>query len=58
MNEAVDYNELRFLCLLMILTADICYFAKDFNRAFYFYNEAVIYYLFRELHQRILLCLT
>jgi len=38
MNEAVDLNELRFLCLLIMLAGDICFQFKDFNRAFYFYN--------------------
>lgn len=38
MNEAVDCNQLRFLCLLIHLAADISYQHKDFKRAFYFYN--------------------
>jgi hypothetical protein len=41
MNEAVDFNELRLLCLLVVLAADVCYMHKDYNRAFYFYNQAV-----------------
>jgi hypothetical protein len=41
MNEAVDFNQFRFLCLLIMLAADICLQFRDFNRAFYFYNEAV-----------------
>ena len=40
MNLAVDCNQLRFLILLILLAADICYQVKDENRAFYFYNEA------------------
>jgi len=42
MNEAVDLNQLRFLCLLIILSADVCFQFKDFNRSLYFYNEAVL----------------
>jgi hypothetical protein len=42
MNLAVDCNELRFLNLLILLTAEICFQAKDYNRAFYFYNESRI----------------
>lgn len=41
MNEAVDFNELRLLCLLVMLAADICFQYRDFKRAFYFYNQAV-----------------
>ena len=40
MNETVDFNELKFLCLLVMLTAEICYQFKDFNRSIYFFNEA------------------
>lgn len=40
MNLSVDCNQLRFLILLILLAADICYQVKDENRAFYFYNEA------------------
>jgi hypothetical protein len=40
MNLSVDCNQLRFLNLLILLAADICYQAKDYNRAFYFYNES------------------
>lgn len=40
MNISVDCNQLRFLILLVLLAADICYQIKDEKRAFYFYNEA------------------
>ena len=42
MNEAVDYNQLKLLCLVVVLSADICNQFKDYNRAFFFYNQAVI----------------
>lgn len=42
MNLSVDYNELLFLALVVSLAADICYFLKDYPRAFYFYNQARI----------------
>lgn len=41
MNEAVDLNETRFLCLVIVLAADICYQYKDFKRSFYFYHQSV-----------------
>lgn len=41
MNLAVDYNELLFLSLLILLAADICYYLHDFDRAFYYYNQTV-----------------
>ena len=41
MNEAVDFNLLRFLCLLIMLAADMCFSFKDYKRAFYFFHEAV-----------------
>lgn len=41
MNLAVDYNELLFLALIICLAADICYFVKDYDRSFYFYNQSV-----------------
>jgi hypothetical protein len=41
MNEAVDFNQLKFLCLVVVLAADVCHEHKDYNRAFYFYNQAV-----------------
>lgn len=37
----VDFNELKLLILSIILAADICIQAKDINRSFYFYNQAV-----------------
>lgn len=49
MNLAVDYNQLLFLALLTCLAADVCYFVRDYPRAFYFYNQAVTTSLFREL---------
>ena len=49
MNLAVDYNELLFLSLVVLLVADICFYWKDFNRAFYFYNQAVFFLSHREL---------
>lgn len=42
MNMTVDFNELKLLLLAIILSADLCFEAKDFNRAFYFYNQARI----------------
>ena len=48
MNEAVDLNETRFLCLVIVLAADICYQYKDFNRSFYFYHQAVSFSLARK----------
>lgn len=42
MNEAVDLNEMRFLSLLILLAADICFQFREFNRSFYFYNQAVL----------------
>ena len=41
MNEAVDFNLLRFLCLLIALAADVCCHHKQYQKAFYFYNETV-----------------
>lgn len=41
MNEAVDFNELRFLNLLVMLSADISFSFKDMSRSFFFYNQAV-----------------
>ena len=41
MNLAVDFNELQFLALLVILTADVCLFYRDMPRSFFFYNQAV-----------------
>ena len=38
MNEAVDFNLLRFLCILIMLAADMCFNFKDYRRAFYFYH--------------------
>lgn len=43
MNLTVDYNELVFLSLLVCLAADICFFLKDYDRSFYFYNQTVPY---------------
>ncbi len=40
MNLAVDCNQLRLLNLLILLAADVCYQVKDYNRAFYFYNQS------------------
>lgn len=41
MNLTVDYNELKFLALIIILAADICFYRMDLSRAFYFYNQTV-----------------
>ena len=41
MNLAVDYNELQFLSLLILLTGDVCFYFKDMKRAFFFYNQSV-----------------
>jgi len=41
MNEAVDFNELKFLSLLVLLSADISFSFKDMSRSFFFYNQAV-----------------
>lgn len=49
MNLAVDYNELLFLALLICLAADICYFVKEYDRSFYFYNQSVAICLCRGL---------
>lgn len=49
MNEAVDYNQMRFLALLILLAADICYQVKDCKRAVYFYNEARVFATYAEL---------
>lgn len=48
MNEAVDLNETRFLCLVIVLAADICFQFKDFKRSFYFYHQAVRMFLVRK----------
>lgn len=47
MNIVVDFNELRLLVVVVVLAADICYQAKDFNRAVYFYDQAVHLFVFR-----------
>lgn len=51
MNEAVDLNQLRFLCLLVMLTADIAFHFHDLNRAFYFYNQARLFASYAQLYQ-------
>ena len=40
----VDYNELRFLVLLVLMVAEICTESNDYNRGFYFFNQAVNYF--------------
>ena len=45
MNIAVDYNEMQFLLLLILLTGDICFFLKDMSRSFFFFNQAVFFTL-------------
>lgn len=32
------------MALIVSLAADLCYFLKDYDRAFYFYNQAVLVY--------------
>jgi hypothetical protein len=54
MNLAVDYNQLLFLALLVCLAADICYFMKDYPRAFYFYNQAVPLLIYIENRRKLL----
>ena len=43
MNLSVDYNDLWCLTLCTILAADVCYLYREDRRAFYYYNQAVIY---------------
>ena len=52
MNEAVDLNEMRFLCLVIVLAADICFQFKDFKRSFYFYHQAVSIFIVRKCFLR------
>jgi hypothetical protein len=51
MNEAVDLNQLRFLCLLVMLTADVSFHFHELNRAFYFYNQARLFASYAQLYQ-------
>lgn len=41
MNLAVDFNEMRLLIILILLAADTSFYSLDYNRAFYFYRQAV-----------------
>ena len=41
MNMAVDFNEQRFLILIIQMAAEICKEIKDYNRSFYFYRQCV-----------------
>ena len=56
MNEAVDLNETRFLCLVIVLAADICFQFKDFKRSFYFYHQAVRMFLVRKCSAHMRMC--
>jgi hypothetical protein len=51
MNEAVDLNELRFLCLLVMLTGDVSLHFRELNRAFYFYNQARLFASYAQLYE-------
>lgn len=37
----VDFNEQRFLILIIQMAGYICAESKDYNRGFYFYRQAV-----------------
>ena len=64
MNMAVDYNELLFLTLLILLAADVCFYMKDVSKAFYFYNilfdqpELEILFLCEHFYFRLNYCLS
>jgi hypothetical protein len=51
MNEAVDLNQMRFLCLLVLLAADVSLQFRELNRAFYFYNQARLFASYAKLYQ-------
>lgn len=41
MSMAVDYNELKFFILTILMAGEVCFEAKDFNRGFFFFVQAV-----------------
>lgn len=42
MNMAVDFNNTRFLILLIMMTAEVCFEAKEFKTSFFFFTQAIV----------------
>jgi hypothetical protein len=57
MNEVVDLDQTRLLCLIIMLVADLCYHYKDYNRSFFFYSQAVHLSKYRNYFLLILKCI-
>lgn len=42
MNIAVDINQTDFLILIVIMTGEICYQAKELKTSFFFFTQGMV----------------
>ena len=57
MNIAIDLNQMKFFIGIILLTADITYYFKEYVRAIHFYTQAVLLSSFRQLLPHAPICI-